>query len=180
MKKISILLITALLIASCSSTNEVNSPGFVPGCDQLRLLDTAEKSTLMTCLDGLGSINFHQLKGPMVINIWGSWCEGCKEEMPYFVDLYKTASFQSGQVQLLGVNVEESSKVEAIEYIEKSGMSWPHLDDLDGISKSIFGPGVPVTWFINVEGENVATKIGAYTNKDQLFEQVEKVFGIKL
>jgi hypothetical protein len=76
--------------------------------------------------------------------------------------------------------VEESSKVEAIEYIKKSGMSWPHLEDLDGISKSIFGPGVPVTWFINEAGENVAIKIGAYTNKDQLFEQVEKVFGIML
>ena len=100
--------------------------------------------------------------------------------MPYFVDLYKTKEFESGQIQLLGVNVEESSKVEAIEYIKKSGMSWPHLEDLDGISKSIFGPGVPVTWFINEAGENVAIKIGAYTNKDQLFEQVEKVFGIRL
>jgi thiol-disulfide isomerase/thioredoxin len=116
----------------------------------------------------------------MVLNVWGSWCEGCKEEMPYFVDLYKTKEFESGQIQLLGVNVEESSKVEAIEYIKKSGMSWPHLEDLDGISKSIFGPGVPVTWFINEAGENVAIKIGAYTNKDQLFEQVEKVFGIRL
>jgi len=180
MKKISILVITTLLISSCSSTNEVNSPGFVPGCDQLRLLDTAEISTLMPCLDGLGSINFHQLKGPMVINVWGSWCEGCKEEMPYFVDLYENVLFQSGQVQLLGINVEESSKVEAIEYIKKSGMSWPHLEDLDGISKSIFGPGVPVTWFVNEPGENVGTKIGAYTSKKQLFEQVEKVFGIKL
>jgi len=37
-----------------------------------------------------------------------------------------------------------------------------------------------VTWFINEEGENVDTKIGAYTDKKQLFEQVEKVFGIKL
>jgi hypothetical protein len=100
--------------------------------------------------------------------------------MPYFVDLNKTASFESGQIQLLGINVEESSKVDAIEFIEQSGMSWPHLEDLDGISKSIFGPGVPVTWFINEEGENVATKIGAYTNKKQLFEQVEESFGIKL
>jgi thiol-disulfide isomerase/thioredoxin len=116
----------------------------------------------------------------MVINVWGSWCEGCKEEMPYFVDLYETASFQSGQVQLLGINVEESSKEDAIQYIEQSGMSWPHLEDLDGISKSIFGPGVPVTWFINEEGKNVGAKIGAYTNKEQLFEQVEKAFGIKL
>ena len=180
MKKISILVITTLLISACSSNTQISSPGFASGCDQIKLLDAADKSTPMPCLNGAVSINFHQLKGPMVINVWGSWCEGCKEEMPYFVDLYKTQAFKSGQIQLLGINVEESSKVDAIEYIELSGMSWPHLEDLDGISKSIFGPGVPVTWFINEEGDNVATKIGAYTNKKQLFEQVEKVFGIKL
>jgi cytochrome c biogenesis protein CcmG/thiol:disulfide interchange protein DsbE len=180
MKKISILVITTLLISACSSNTQISSLGFVPGCDQIKLLETADKSTLMQCLDGVGSFNFHQLKGPMVINVWGSWCEGCKEEMPYFVDLYKTKEFESGQIQLLGINVKESSKVEAIEYIKKSGMSWPHLEDLDGISKSIFGPGVPVTWFINEEGKNVGIMIGAYTNKDQLFEQVEKAFGIKL
>ncbi len=180
MKKISILVITALLISSCSSSTQESSLGFLPSCDQIKLLETADKSTLMPCLDGSGSFNFHQLKGPMVINVWGSWCEGCKEEMPYFVDLYKTKEFKSGQIQLLGINVEESSKVEAIEYIKKSGMSWPHLEDLDGISKSIFGPGVPVTWFINEKGKNVGTKIGAYINKKQLFEHVEKAFGIKL
>ena len=180
MKKISILVITTLLISSCSSSTQESSLGFVPSCDQIKLLDTADKSTLMPCLDGAGSFNFHQLKGPMVINVWGSWCEGCKEEMPYFVDLYETQAFESGQIKLLGINVEESSKEDAIEYIKQNGMSWPHLEDLDGISKSIFGPGVPVTWFINEEGKNVATKIGAYTNKKQLFEQVEQAFGIKL
>ena len=179
MKKISILVITTLLISACSSNTQISSPGFVPGCDQIKLLGTADKSTLMPCLDGSGSINFHQLKGPMVINVWGSWCEGCKEEMPYFVDLYETQAFESGQLQLLGINVEESSTDDAIKYIKKSGMSWPHLEDLDGVSKSIFGPGVPVTWFINEEGKNVDTKIGAYTNRKQLFEQVEKAFGIK-
>ena len=180
MKNISILVVTTLLISSCSSTTQESSAGFVPGCGQIKLLDNPGKSTLMPCLDGEVSINFHQLKGPMVINVWGSWCEGCKEEMPYFVDLYKTQVFRSGQIQLLGVNVEESSKSDAIEFIEQSGMSWPHLEDLGGISKSIFGPGVPVTWFINKDGKNVGTKIGAYTKKKQLFDQFEKTFGIKL
>ena len=180
MKKLSVLLITTLLVSSCSSGTQESSAGFVPGCDEIKLFETADKSTLMPCLGGEVSINFHQLKGPIVINVWGSWCEGCKEEMPYFVDLYKTQAFKSDQVQMLGINVEESSKEDAIEFIKKSGMSWPHLEDLDGISKSIFGPGVPVTWFIDEEGKNVGTKIGAYTNKKQLFEQVEKAFGIKL
>ena len=180
MKKQSILLIMTLLITGCTSSTKVNSPGFVAPCDQIKLVESAEKSVLLPCLDGVGEINFHQLKGPLVINVWGSWCEGCKQEMPYFVELYQNPVFKSGEIQILGVNVEEKSKEDAIEYIQKSGMSWPNLVDTSGVSKSIFGPGVPVTWFIDKEGKNVATKIGAYTNKQQLFDQFEKAFGVKL
>ena len=71
MKKISILVITTLLISSCSSSTQESSPGVVPGCDEIKLLDTADKSTVMPCLGGEVLINFHKLKGPMVINIWG-------------------------------------------------------------------------------------------------------------
>ena len=180
MKKLLSLLITTLLISSCTSPTKVSAPVVVASCDQIRLLESADKSALMGCLDGSGEIDFHQLKGPLVINVWGSWCEGCKQEMPYFVELYQSPLFVSGQIQMLGVNVEEKSKEDAIDYIQKSGMSWPNLEDTSGISKSIFGPGVPVTWFIDENGKNIETKIGAYTNKMQLFNQVEKAFGVKL
>ena len=180
MKKFSFLLITTLLISGCTSPTKVGAPGVVTSCDQIRLLESADNSALMGCLDGSGEINFHQLKGPLLINVWGSWCEGCKQEMPYFVELYQSPLFKSGQIQMLGVNVEEKSTEDAIEYIQKSGMSWPNLEDTSGISKSIFGPGVPVTWFIDKNGKTVETKIGAYTNKKQLFNQVEKAFGVKL
>ena len=180
MKKLSVLLITTLLISGCTSSTKVNSPGFVAPCDQIKSAESAEKSVVLPCLDGSGEINFHQLKGPLVINVWGSWCEGCNQEMPYFVELYQNPVFKSGEIQMLGVNVEEKSKEDAIEYIQKSGMSWPNLVDTSGVSKSIFGPGVPVTWFIDKEGKNVATKIGAYTKKQQLFDQFEKAFGVRL
>lgn len=180
MRKFSVLLIITLLISGCTSPTKVSAPGFVTSCDQIRLLESADKSALMPCLDGSGEIDFHQVKGPMLINVWGSWCEGCKQEMPYFVELYQSLLFESGQIQMLGINVEEKSKEDAIDYIQKSGMSWPNLEDTSGISKSIFGPGVPVTWFIDENGKNIETKIGAYTNKKQLFNQVEKAFGVKL
>jgi cytochrome c biogenesis protein CcmG/thiol:disulfide interchange protein DsbE len=180
MKKLLSLLITTLLISGCTSPTKVSAPGVVTSCDEIRLLEDADKSTVMQCLDGLSGINFYQLKGPLLINVWGSWCEGCKQEMPYFVELYQSPLFKSGQIQMLGINVEEKSKKDAIDYIQKSGMSWPNLEDASGISKSIFGPGVPVTWFIDENGKTVETKIGAYTNKKQLFNQVEKAFGVKL
>jgi len=180
MKKLSVLLIITLLISGCTSPTKVSAPGFVAPCERIRLLESTDKSVLMGCLDGLGEINFHQLKGPLLINVWGSWCEGCKQEMPYFVELYQSPLFVSGQIQMLGVNVEEKSKEDAIDYIQKSGMSWPNLEDTSGISKSIFGPGVPVTWFIDENGKTIDIKIGAYTNKKQLFNQAEKAFGVKL
>ena len=180
MKNLLNLLIITLLISSCTSPTKVSAPGVVTSCGQIRLLESADKSALMRCLDGSGEIDFHQVKGPLLINVWGSWCEGCKQEMPYFVELYQSPLFKSGQIQMLGINVEEKSKVDAIAYIQKSGMSWPNLEDTSGISKSIFGPGVPVTWFIDENGKNLETKIGAYTNKQQLFNQVEKAFGVKL
>jgi thiol-disulfide isomerase/thioredoxin len=179
MKLIILLITSTLLLSSCSSTTQVSTPGSVPTCDQIKLLPTSDKSSSMPCLDGGGEINFHRLKGPIVVNVWGSWCEGCKEEMPYFVDLYQSPAFKTGQIQLLGVNVEESSRDDAVGFIQQSGMSWPHLEDITGISKSIFGPGVPVTWFIDSQGRAIATKIGAYANKQQLFDQVAKVFGVK-
>ena len=180
MKKLLSLLITTLLISGCTSPTKVSAPGVVTSCGEIRSLEDADKSTMMPCLDGSGEMNFHQLKGPLLINVWGSWCEGCKQEMPYFVELYQNPLFKNGQIQMLGINVEEKSKDNAIEYIQKSGMSWPNLEDTSGVSKSIFGPGVPVTWFIDENGKNIETKIGAYTNKKQLFNQVEKAFGVKL
>ena len=180
MKKLLSLLLTTLLISSCTSPTKVTAPGFIASCEQIRLLESADKSVLMGCLDGSGEMNFHQLKGPLLINVWGSWCEGCKQEMPYFVELYQNPLFKNGQIQMLGINVEEKSKEDAIDYIQKIGMSWPNREDASGISKSIFVPGVPVTWFIDENGKAIDIKIGAYTNKKQLFNQVEKAFGVKL
>jgi hypothetical protein len=100
--------------------------------------------------------------------------------MPYFVELYEEELFKSGEIKLLGVDIEESSRQVGVNFIKAYGMSWPHLEDLAGKTKILFGPGAPVTWFIDKDGKVVNKHIGAYTDRDQLFTQVEKAFGVKL
>jgi thiol-disulfide isomerase/thioredoxin len=181
MKRFTLLTIFSLLLTSCGgNSNQMLNQGFVPNCDQIDTSVISKKELNLNCLDDSTQINFHSIKGPIVVNVWGSWCEGCKEEMPYFIDLYASPMFKSGQIKLLGVDVEESSKDAATRFIKAYGMSWPHLVDSDGRSKGLFGPGVPVTWFIDERGEVVGKKIGAYLNKKELFTQVEKAFGVKL
>ena len=182
MKRVSAFIVFTLLISGCSSEKSDVSmvAGVVPDCSAIERVTTVIKSLEMPCLDGSEIINFHAIRGPIVVNVWGSWCVGCREEMPYFVDLYAHEFFKSGEIKLLGVDVQETTPQNGKDFIKSYGMSWPHLIDIEDNSKTLFGPGVPVTWFIDANGAVVDQKIGAYLNKAELFQQVEKAFKIKL
>jgi hypothetical protein len=100
--------------------------------------------------------------------------------MPYFVDLYATENFTNGKIKLLGIDVEESSLEAGPNFIKSHSMTWPHLLDIDSKSKFVFGIGVPVTWFIDANGDVVNKHIGSYRAKEELYQQVEKYFKVKL
>lgn len=177
---ISSLFVTTLLTSCSSNSNLPFNQGFVPSCAGIDASGTSTNKLLLDCLGGSGAFNFYSIKGPIVVNVWGSWCEGCRQEMPYFVELYQNKLFKTGEIKLLGVDIEESSRQVGINFIKAYGMSWPHLEDLAGKTKILFGPGAPVTWFIDKDGKVVNKHIGAYTDRDQLFTQVEQAFGVKL
>ena len=182
MKRICFLIITTLVLSGCSSEKPDASMvvGVVPSCSEIDRVSTETKSLELPCLDGSEIINFHAIRGPIVVNVWGSWCVGCRKEMPYFIDLYANDYFKNGELKLLGVDVQETTPEDGKNFIKSYGMSWPHLIDIEDNSKSLFGPGVPVTWFIDSNGVVVDKHIGAYQNKKQLFNQVEKAFGVIL
>jgi cytochrome c biogenesis protein CcmG/thiol:disulfide interchange protein DsbE len=181
-RKFSLLVITALLLSGCSTGEQSQTAalGVIPSCDEIDISKVSEKSLQMPCLDGSSEINYHSIKGPIVINVWASWCTGCKEEMPYFVDLYANPVFISGEIKLLGIDVDEKNADSGPNFIKSHGMSWPHLEDTDSKSKLVFGPGVPVTYFLDKSGEVIHKHIGAYQSKSQLYEAVEKYFQVKL
>jgi len=181
-RKLSLLIVITVLLCSCSTGDKTPTLalGDFPSCDQIDTSKVTKKTLQMNCLDGSSVINFHSIKGPIIINVWASWCEGCKEEMPYFIDLYTNPVFKNGEVKLLGIDVDEKNAESGPNFIKSYGMSWPHLEDGDGRSKLVFGPGVPVTYFLDNAGEIIHKHIGAFLSKAQLYEAVEKYFEVKL
>ena len=182
MSKFSLLIITALLLNGCSTGEQLPTAalGVIPSCDEIDISKETSEELKMSCLDNSSEINYHSIKGPIVINVWASWCTGCKEEMPYFVDLYENPIFKSGEIKLLGIDVDEKNADSGLNFIKSNGMSWPHIEDVDGRSKLVFGPGVPVTYFLDKSGEVIHKHIGAFRSKIELYETVEKYFEVKL
>ena len=101
-------------------------------------------------------------------------CKPCKDELPIFKDFYAELD---PTIQLIGVDVEETNVNAGRKFALEQGISWPNLFDRDGQTRSYFGMGVPVTWFIGEDGKVVKKHIGVITSIDQLREATEKAFG---
>jgi thiol-disulfide isomerase/thioredoxin len=168
-----IAVLLLLLLCACGEEAEQVTGTLVP-CTSIATIEVAEKSILTECLDGGVGVDVSKIKGPAIVNVWGSWCGPCKDELPIFKEFYAELE---PTIQLIGVDVEETSINAGRKFALEQGITWPNLFDRDGQTRAIFGMGVPVTWFIGSDGKVVAKHIGVITSIDQLRETTEKAFG---
>ena len=162
------LLVSGLPLTAHASTIPVS-------CSSIVRDTSVKKGITLPCLDGRSSINFQAIRGPIVVNVWGSWCEPCNQELPFLVALQK-----SGKVKLLGIDVEERNTKSAIAFAIKKQINWPNLYDVDSTTRGLFGMGVPVTWFIDKRGKVVYKNVGVLNSKEELFAKVKKYLGITI
>ena len=174
-----ILLVAALfLLTGCGkNTSALPGDGVVVDCSTIQTVATSNESVDLECLDGKSTIDLGQIKGPALVNVWGSWCGPCKDEMPLFIDFYDR---HREKVALIGINVEESDIEDAREFVRQYGMTWPNLHDAEGSTRATLGMGVPITLFIDAQGEIVYRKIGVVTTIEELEKDTEKYLGVEL
>jgi hypothetical protein len=58
-------------------------------------------------------------------------------------------------------------------------MTWPILYDASGSTRSQFGMGVPVTWFVDASGTVVHKKYGPFESVEEIQLSVIKYLGVK-
>jgi thiol-disulfide isomerase/thioredoxin len=177
MKKVLILLL-ALSLTGCSSiTKPMSSKGEVVDCIDVKHVAAKAGDTSLNCLTGTEKISVESLRGPLIVNVWGSWCGPCAEEIPVFVDFHHQAN---GKVKLLGIAVEEAKPQDSKDFIIANGMTWPNLYDAKGITRATFGMGVPVTWFIDKQGTVVYKHVGVVNSTDELIDLTAKYLKVKI
>ena len=99
---------------------------------------------------------------PTILNFWASWCGPCKMEMPDFEEAYLE---YGDRIHFVLVNLTDGSQ-ETVEsaagYIDSQGYTFPIYFDTTYSAAMAYGvSGVPVTYFIDAEGNLVAWGQGA-------------------
>jgi cytochrome c biogenesis protein CcmG/thiol:disulfide interchange protein DsbE len=174
MKRVLVGLCLLLALTSCSLTEPIPVKGQVVDCANIKV--APGKSEPLECLGGGAPIAADSIVGPALVNVWGTWCAPCKQELPHLAHFLQKSD---GRVQVIGIAVEEKSQAAVKKFIERNGMTWPVLYDATGSTKSIFGMGVPVTWFIDAQGKVVHRKFGPFKSLEEIQLAVAKYLPAK-
>ena len=174
-----LLLALVLLLTSCSnSTVQQSGPiaSFAP-CASIKYTGMKADGLFMECLDGEGELALQGIEGPAVISVWASWCTNCEAQRENFIRLYKEAG---EKLQVVGIDVEEKNKSDGYNHALKKGMAYPQLFDPDGRTSNYFGPGVPITQFIDKDGNVAFQKIGPILKYKEMQELIKKYMAIDI
>jgi thiol-disulfide isomerase/thioredoxin len=103
----------------------------------------------LPCFTGGGPVRLAALRGPAVINLWGSWCDPCREELPLLQEL---AAATAGRLRVIGVDTMDKRDSGA-SFAADQGVSFPTLFDPDKQLLTALGKiNLPVTVFLDAEG----------------------------
>lgn len=113
---------------------------------------------------------------PVLLNVWGSWCRPCVEEIPALVALQRKAG---SRLQVVGVSSEDP-QTDALTFARQYGMRYPNVIDDDGRILRAYRPGPPVTLFLDPAGHLVYKHSGRFRTAAELEALVREHLGVSL
>ncbi|MGF6201257.1 prolipoprotein diacylglyceryl transferase family protein [Pseudomonas laurylsulfatiphila] len=99
--------------------------------------------------------------GPLVINLWATWCPPCRREMP----VLESAQQQRPDLTFLFVNQAESMQSVAT-FLETQGLSLSNVlfDGGGRLGQAVGSMALPTTLFYSPEGRLLGSHLGELSN----------------
>lgn len=145
--------LTASPVGAPTTAGAAPTGSSAPTADAARLPDGTTPATLpaleLPCFTGGETFPLTTLRGPAVVNLWGSWCHPCRKELPV---LQRLAERAGDRVHVVGV-VTRDSRDSAQSLAEALQLTFPNLFDPDERLRRALGrPFVPMTLLVDEQG----------------------------
>jgi thiol-disulfide isomerase/thioredoxin len=133
----------------------------------------------LPCLGGGKAVDLSTLRGPLVVNLWASWCAPCRRELPIYQDF---AEAYDGRVDVLGIDFNDVQSEAALTLAGESGVTYPQLADpgaeLDGAGTLGRLLGLPILVLVDRAGKVVFHEPREIKSLDELTDLVAQHLGV--
>ena len=122
------------------------------------------------------SVKLSDFRGtPVVLNFWASWCGPCKAELPEFEEAYHTYGQQVQFMMVDLVSGRSETKAMGQAVIDENGYTFPVFFDVNQEASTAYAlSAIPVTCFINADGEIVTQHVGMLS-AEELEEGIQAI-----
>jgi thiol-disulfide isomerase/thioredoxin len=142
-------------------------------------VDGGLPAVTLPCLGGGSDVDLATLRGPLVVNLWASYCGPCRTEMPI---LQRFSEKYSGRVGVVGIDYQDVQPKAALELARDSGVTYPLLADpqadVSGASPFPALRGLPFIALVDEDGVVVHQEYVALTTSRQLEQLVAEHLGV--
>jgi len=98
----------------------------------------------------------------VVVNFWGSWCQGCRDEAPELQRVW--TKYRDHGVMVVGIGFRDMRR-SALAFIDEFGLTFPNgHDDSLSVARRFGITGAPETYVIDPNGMIRAVSIGQFTD----------------
>jgi cytochrome c biogenesis protein CcmG, thiol:disulfide interchange protein DsbE len=127
---------------------------------------------------GGGTLDLTRAPGvPTVVNLWGSWCAPCRDELPLLQEFADTAG---DRVQVVGL-ISRDGVPQAESFAADAGLTFPNAFDGEGQLMAELGlNALPYTAFLDADGRLVHSELGPVDSVDELRGLVAEHLGVQL
>ncbi len=172
-----VTLLVVLALGACTSgEGGVDSPS---DAARPQSLPAPLPSVTLQPLSSGKAVDLATLRGPLVINLWATWCTHCRAELPIY---QKFAAAYAGRVDVLGIDYQDPASEKAVELAEQSGVGYRLLTDPDAAIAGK-GPfpvlrGLPFLALVDAQGQVVHREYVEITSLGQLEDLVAEHLGV--
>ena len=135
----------------------------------------------LPCLGGGTDVDLSTLRGPMVINLWQSFCQPCIKEMPA---LQAFSQRYGDRVPVLGLDYNDVKPEAAMALAERTGVTYPSVADPGGDFRGVEGFGVvrglPTWIFLDAEGTVTQVEAVSVDSVAEIEDLVTEHLGVRL
>ena len=163
-RKLLLLLICLLLALSCSRANGPLEAGSL--APDFRADDLTGRTWFLNA----------ELKRPVVIAFFATWCTPCKEEIPFLIDLHKA---WGDRVSILSIVVDPENADKVNSMIAGLSIPYPMLMDPGGRIQATYGASeLPATFLVGKNGR-ILSRYKGFGKEQQrnLSDTIQKLAG---
>ena len=105
----------------------------------------------------------------LILNLWATWCEPCKEEMPSLENLQNNTNFKNLKILPINIGQEDKNSIKNF-FSEVNIKTFEIFYDSDvKLAKKFSLRGIPTSILINKDGYEFAKIIGSLDFEDPKF-----------